>query len=78
MAAKENQLESGSIVWCPDHTPRGERWSGEQSRISWAYYRNVVRNNEFARLLNNYVVITLNTRSWRRQQPRAFAMSVCP
>ena len=39
------------LVSCPDHTPRGERRSGERSRISWAYYRNVVRTNEIARLL---------------------------
>ena len=25
-----------TLVSCPDHTPRGERRSGERSRISWA------------------------------------------
>ena len=31
------------------HMPPGEKWSGEQSRISWAYYPNVVMANEIAR-----------------------------
>ena len=40
-----------TLVSCPDPPPRGERRSSEQGRISWAYYRNVVRTNEIARLL---------------------------
>ena len=31
------------------HTPPSEKRSGEQSRISWAYYPNVVMTNEIAR-----------------------------
>ena len=31
------------------HTPPGEKRSGEQSRISWAYSPKVVRTNEIAR-----------------------------
>ena len=37
-----------SLVPCP-HVPPGEKQSGEQSRISWAYYLNVVMTNEIAR-----------------------------
>ena len=40
------EYSTTSLVSCPDHTPRGERRSGERSRISWAYYRNAVRTNE--------------------------------
>ena len=31
--------------------PPGEKWSGEQSQISWAYFPEVVRTNEIARFL---------------------------
>ena len=33
------------------YVPPGEKRSGEQSRISWAYSQKVVRTNEIARLL---------------------------
>ena len=39
-----------SLVSRP-HAPPGEKWSGERSRISWAYYPNVVMTNEIARLV---------------------------
>ena len=38
---------------------RGEKWFGEQSQISWAYYWNVVRDGEI--VITMYVVIALNT-----------------
>ena len=31
--------------------PPNKKWSGEQSQISWAYYRKVVRTNEIVRSL---------------------------
>ena len=31
------------------HTPPGEKWSGKQSQISWAYYPNGVMTNEIVR-----------------------------
>ena len=31
------------------HVPPGEKWSSEQSRISWAYSPKVVVTNEIAR-----------------------------
>ena len=31
------------------HVPPGEKWSGEQSRVSWAYYPNIVMTNEIVR-----------------------------
>ena len=37
-----------SLVPSP-HVPPGEKRSGEQSQISWAYYPKVVRTNEIAR-----------------------------
>ena len=37
-------------------TPPGEKQSGEQSCISWAYFQTVVMTNEIARL----VIITWN------------------
>ena len=33
------------------HAPSGVKWSGEQSRISWAYYPKWVMTNEIVRLL---------------------------
>ena len=33
------------------HAPPGEKWSGEQSQIPWAYYPNQVMTNEIARLV---------------------------
>ena len=33
------------------HTPPGEKQSGEQSRILWAYSSKVVSTNEIARLV---------------------------
>ena len=37
-----------SLVPCL-HAPPGEKRSGEQSPISWAYYSKVVMTNEIAR-----------------------------
>ena len=37
-----------SLVSSP-RAPPGEKQSGEQSRISWAYYTKAVRTNEIAR-----------------------------
>ena len=46
-------LEGGSLIYSSlvprPHTPPGKKRSGEQSRISWAYYPNVVMTNEIAR-----------------------------
>ena len=67
------------LVSCPDHTPRGERRSGERSRISWAYYRNVVRTNEIARLLlNDYVVIALNTHKLEKTTAKSLSYASLP
>ena len=37
-----------SLVPCL-RAPSGEKWSDEQSRISWAYYSNVVMTDEIVR-----------------------------
>ena len=40
-----------SLMTSP-RAPPGEKWFGEQSRISWAYYSKAVRTNENARSLS--------------------------
>ena len=36
--------------------PPGEKWSGERSRISWAYSPKQWKTNEMARSLRNYYI----------------------
>ena len=47
---KNKGLMSHSLVPRP-RAPPGEKWSGERSRISWAYYPKRVMTNEIARLV---------------------------
>ena len=37
--------------------PPGEKWSGERSQISWAYFPKVVRTNEICEIGNSYVAL---------------------
>ena len=42
------------------HVPQGEKWSGEQCQISWAYFQKVVTTNEIVRsLIVMYTVLTI-------------------
>ena len=47
-----------SLVPSP-HVLLGEKWSGEQSQISWAYTPKVVRTNEIVRLA--YIALFFTT-----------------
>ena len=47
-----------SLVPSP-RVPLGEKWSGEQSQISWAYTPKVVRTNEIVRLA--YIALFFTT-----------------
>ena len=49
-AVRKVQVDSLSLV-SRLHTPHGEKRSGEQSQISWAYYPNGVMTNEIVRLV---------------------------
>ena len=56
---KVNQARlSSSLIVCPAlFAPLGEKLSGEQNQISWAYSQKVVRTNEIVRL----AIISLTT-----------------
>ena len=51
-------LAGHSLVTSP-RAPPGEKWSGEGSRISWAYYPKAVRTNQIARsVIITYTALT--------------------
>ena len=71
-------LPPPSLVPRP-RAPYGEKWSGEQSQISWAYSLKVVMTNEIARLviikvcISTRVSIPFFEQVWRHTT--AFALS---
>ena len=46
------------------HAPPGEKRSGEQSRISWAYYPNSVMTNEIGRSVIIMWHFPYNSKIW--------------
>ena len=64
---KMNQARlSSSLIVCPAlFAPLGEKLSGEQNQISWAFFRKVVRTNEIVRLaIISLTTITFYISTW--------------